>query len=77
MKNKKTAPWRIAAFVVSVAFIVFVWVRKDIVNIYATTAPEYVLPLIATTIAVSLVKVLAIASIVFIVKWIVGKVRNK
>ena len=38
---------------------------------------EQILPLIATTVAVSIIKVAAIAAVVFVIKWIIGKVRKK
>ena len=62
MGNKrKIEPWRIAVFSISIAFIVFMWVRKDVVEIYATMPKEQITPLIATMIAVSLLKIALIA----------------
>ena len=29
-KNKKTEPWRIVVFVLAIAFIVFIWVKKTL-----------------------------------------------
>ena len=75
--KKKPVVWRIIVGILSILFIVFMWVRKDIVSIYTTMPSEQVLPLIATTVAVSLIKVAAIAAAVFLVKWIVGRVRKK
>ena len=41
-------------------------------------ASEQITPLIVTTIAVSLLKVAAIAGAILLIKWIVGKIkRNK
>ena len=54
--RKKKEPWRIAVFILAVAFIVFMWTKKDIVEIYATIPSEQIAPLIVTTIAVSLLK---------------------
>ena len=50
--NKKTEPWRIVAFVISVAFIIFMWIKKDVAEIYATMPKEQIVPLVTTTIAV-------------------------
>ena len=75
-ENKKKEPWRIVVFIISVAYIVFMWVRKDIADIYATMPAEQVVPLIATTIAVSLLKVAAIAGVVLLIKWVIGKVKK-
>lgn len=74
--SKKKEPWRIVVGVISVAFIVCMWVKKDIVNIYSTMPKEQVVPLIATTIVVSLVKAGAFAGAILLIKWIVGKIKN-
>ena len=76
-KNKKKLdPWRIIVFVIAVAFIISMWLKKDIASIYATAPKDQLVPLIATTIAVSLLKVAAIAAVILLVKWIVGKINK-
>ena len=75
-KNKKE-PWRIIAFIISVLFIVFMWVKNDIIAIYTTMPRHQIVPLIATTVAVSLLKVGAVAGVVLLIKWAVGKIKNK
>ena len=75
--KKKIEPWRIIVFVIAVTFIIFMWVKKDIAEIYATMPSEQIAPLIVTTVAVSLLKVLAIAGAILLIKWIVGKIKNK
>ncbi len=75
-EKKKKGPWRIIVFVISVLFIVFMWVKNDIVAIYTTTPAEQVTPLIATTIAVSLIKAAAIAGGVLLIKWVIGKTKK-
>ncbi len=75
-KNKKE-PFRIVVFVASLAFILFMWVKKDIASIYATMPKEQILPLVVTTIAVSLLKVSVIAGVLLLIRWIVGKTRKK
>ena len=74
--KKKKEPWRIVVCIIAVAVIVFMWVRKDIVAIYNTTSQEKIVPLILTTIAVSLLKVALIVGIVFLIKWIFGKIKK-
>lgn len=71
--TKKREPWRIVVACLSIAYIVFMWVRKDIVTIYSTMPKEQVVPMIATTVVVTLVKVAAIAAVVLVVKRIVKK----
>ena len=73
--TKKKEPWRIVVFIISVVYIVFMWVKKDIAVIYATMPADHVVPLIATTVMVSLVKVVAIAGGILLVKWVITKLK--
>ncbi len=75
--NKKKEIWRIVIGIISIVFIVYMWIQKDIINIYTTMPEEQVIPLIATTIAVSLVKVIAIAAGILLIKWIANKITKK
>ena len=76
-KKRKTEPWRIVVFILAIAFIVFMWVKKDVAAIYATMPEEDIAPIIVTTIAVSLLKVAAIAGVVLLAKGIVAKSKRK
>ena len=76
MKVKKE-PWRIAVGIISVIFIIFMWIKNDIISIYTTMPKEQIVPLIATTVAVSVLKVAIITSVVLLVKWIIKKVKDK
>ena len=71
----KKEPWRIIVGVISIAYIVFLWIRKDILSVYAAMPGEQVNPLIFTTIAVSVMKVAAIAGIILLMKWLTSKLR--
>ncbi len=75
--KKKIEPWRIIVFIIAVALIIFMWVKKDIAEIYATMPAEQIAPLIITTIAVSFLKVAAIAGVILLIKWIVSKIKKK
>lgn len=76
MKVKKE-PWRIAVGIISVIFIIFMWIKNDIISIYTTMPKEQILPLIATTVAVSVLKVAIITAAILLVKWLIKKVKNK
>lgn len=76
MKVKKE-PWRIAVGIISVIFIIFMWIKNDIISIYTTMPKEQIAPLIATTVAVSALKVAIITAVVLLVKWIIKKVKDK
>ena len=75
--KKKIQPWRIIVFIVSALFILFMWVQNDVAKVYATAPEGQIAPLIVTTIAVTLLKVAAIAGGVLLIKWLVGKMKKK
>lgn len=75
--KKKIEPWRIIVFIIAVIFIIFMWIKNDIIQIYATMPQEQILPLIITTILVSLFKVAGIAVAVLLLKWLIGKFTKK
>jgi len=77
VKGQKKEPWRIVVGIASMALIVYMWAKKDIAGIYASMPAEQALPMVVTTLAVSLVKVGLIAAAVFAGKWIVGKINKK
>ena len=74
--KKKIEPWRIIVFTISILVIAFMWVKNDVISIYTTMPKEQVVPLIVTTILVSLIKVAAIAGGVLLIKWIVSKIKR-
>ena len=69
----KKAPWRWAVGLVSAAFIVYMWSTKDVAGIYAELPREELLPLMATNIAVTLMKVVGIAATVWLVRRLAAK----
>ncbi len=76
-KNKKNIEvWRILIFVVSALFIGIMWVKNDIVSIYTTMPPEHIISMIATTVMITLIKVVVIAGGVILVKRLLGKLIN-
>ena len=77
MSGKKKDPWRIILGLISIGFIVFMWVKKDIVSIYATMPQEQIIPMIATTVAVTVLKVALITGVILLIKWISGKFKTE
>ncbi len=75
--KKRINPLRIIVFIIAIMFIIFMWVKKDIAKIYATMPSEQIAPLIITTIAVSFLKVAAIAGAILLIKWFVSKIKKK
>lgn len=75
--NCKIEPWRIIVGTLSIAFILFLWVKNDIVSTLATMQKEQTIPLVVTTIVVSVVKVIVIAGVILLVKWVIRKIKSK
>ena len=73
MKESKKEPWRIIVAIISIAFIIYMWVEKDIIAIYSSMPAEQALPLAVTTVAVSLFKVAMLTVGILLIKWIAGK----
>ena len=76
MEKKKKEPWRIGVFVAAVLYILWMWVKKDIAATLATLPEEQALPIIATSLVVTLVKVAVLAGAVLLGKWLLGKLRK-
>jgi len=77
MKGQKKELWRIIIAIISVVFIVFMWVKKDIATIYSTMLKEQIVPLVVTTIVVTLVKVVGITAVIILIKWSIGKLKTR
>ena len=72
MKDKKIETWRLVVGVISIVYIIAMWVKKDLV----TTQVAITLPLVVTSVAVTLLKVGAIALVVLLVKWLMNKLKR-
>lgn len=72
MKDKKIETWRLVVGVISIIYIITMWVKKDLV----TTQVAITLPLVVTSVAVTLLKVGAIALVVLLVKWLMNKLKR-
>ena len=65
--------WRYIVGLLSAGVIVYMWTTKNVAGQYADMTKEDLLPLIVTNAAVTLVKVVAIAAAVWLVRWLVAK----
>ena len=61
----------------AIAYIIYMWVAKDIFSIYRTMPKEQAMPLVITTVAVSLCKVAALTGVILLIRWIIGKIKTK
>ena len=76
MNVHKREPWRIILGVLAIAFIVYMWAKKDIAAAYSTLPPEQLFPVLVTTIGVTLLKIGAMAGGILLLRWIIGKIRQ-
>ena len=68
---KKTfANWRIIVFLLAVGWIVYRFVSKNAAVSYTSV------PMILTAVAVSFLKIVAVAAAIFLVKYLVGKYKK-
>lgn len=72
----KKEPWRWIVFGLSIVYIVFMWVRKDIGKALTSAPPEQLLPMALTSVAVTVVKVIAIAGGILLLKWLLSKLKK-
>ena len=72
----KKEPWRYAVAAISVIYIVYMWAEKDILSIYGNLPTEQMVPLMVTTVAVTLIKVALIAGGILLVKRLIGKFKK-
>ena len=75
-ENKNKKPWRIIIFIISVGYIIFMLVKKDIAEIYATMQKQQIARLIVTTALVTLLKVSLIAGALLFIKRLITKFKN-
>ena len=61
----------------AIAYIIYMWITKDIFSIYRTMPKEQAMPLVITTVAVSLCKVAALTGAILLIRWIIGKIKTK
>lgn len=61
--------WRIILGILSIAFIIGMWIKKGI-------SMEMNLPLLLTTLTVSLTKVLVFAGFILLVRYILSRIRK-
>ena len=73
----KKAPWRYVVGLLSAAFIVYLWSTKDIAGQYADLPKEELFPLVTVNVAVTLVKVVGIAAVVWLLRWLAAKFGKK
>lgn len=77
MKNNKIEPWRLVICIIAIIYIIFIWVKKNIVSVLEIVPKDEVVIVIITTILVSILKVGIFAFIFRFIKWLINKVNKK
>ena len=72
----KKEPWRYLAAAISTIYIVYLWAEKDILSVYGNLPSEQMVPLVVTSVAVTLAKAALIAGGILLVKWLIGKLKK-
>ena len=75
--DRNMEPWRIIVGTVSIAFILFLWVKNNIASTFTTMPKEQAIPLAVATTLVSACKVAVITGVIFLTKWVIQKVKSK
>ena len=76
-KNKKPEWWRIVIFIIAIVYIVAMWVSKDVGSIYSSLVPEDIVPVIVTSVLVTLLKIGAMAGCILLIDWVIKKIKNR
>ena len=74
MKNNIPKPLRITMFLAAVVWIIAMWVKKDIAATLTAVPAEAAVPVIVTSLAVTLVKVALLTAAILLIKWLAGKI---
>lgn len=67
---------RYLVFGLSVAYIIYMWVSKSLGDTWASLPPDQLLPMAVTSAAVTAGKVIATAGGVFLLKWMLSKLKK-
>ena len=70
---QKKEPWRIAIAVLAIAYIAYNWIQKDVWSVYSDMPAEQMLPLVVTTVGVTILKIAAIALGIWLIKKLASK----
>ena len=72
-QNSRPPLWKILAAAVAIAFILFLWGAKN----FGTLPPGEMVAVVALNAVVSLLKMAAVAGVLFALKWLVDKMSKK
>ena len=77
MKSIERKPRRIAIGVLSIIVIAIMWIKKDVLGLWGNISSEDLLPLLATNAVVIIVRIAILAGIIYLIRKLAAKIRNK
>ena len=77
MKNSIPKPVRIVLFVLGVIWIGAMWAKKDVAATLAAVPAEAAVPVVITSLVITLLKVALYAAVILLIKWLAGKLGGK
>ena len=77
MKSIERKPRRIVIGVLSIIVIAIMWIKKDVLGLWSNISSEDLLPLLATNAVVIIVRIAILAGIIYLIRKLAAKIRNK
>lgn len=74
--NFKKEPWRLVVGIAAIAYIVYMWIDKDLLSSFSQIPSEQALPIAATSAVVTIAKIALLAGAVLVIKLIAGKMKK-
>lgn len=77
MRNNIPKPLRIVMFLAALAWIVAMWVKKDIAATLAAVPTETAIPMIVTSLLITILKVALYTAVILLIKWLAEKLGGR
>ena len=77
MKKDIPKPVRLVMFAVVIIWIDAMWAKKDIAATLAAVPAEAAIPVIVTSMVITILKVALYAAVIWLIKWLVGKLGGR
>ena len=77
MKKDIPKPVRLVMFAVGIIWIAAMWAKKDIAATRAAVPAEAAIPVIVTSMVITILKVALYAAVIWLIKWLVGKLGGR
>ena len=77
MKSIERKPRRIAVAVLSMIVIAIMWIKKDVLGLWSNISSEDLLPMLATNAVVIIVRIALFVGIIYLIRKLAAKIRNK